>query len=180
MWKNLSRELKKLWNMKVTFIPIVIGAHGTVTEGLVMWLEDLKIRGGVDTIQTTTLLRSIRILRRDPWDMRRLHHHHHIVLVARISLTLSRHSSLSFIALGRSSGQHPVCCPEETYCHSNSSEIPSAKIDVKNSQGVIINNNNNKNNNHLIPARRPGFITINKKKRESEKLSTFLSRRTTE
>ena len=32
-------------------------------------------------------------------------HHHHIALVARISLTLSRHSSLSFIALGRSSGQ---------------------------------------------------------------------------
>ena len=36
------------------------------------------------------------------------HHHHHIALVAQISLTLSRHSSLSFIALGRSSGQHPV------------------------------------------------------------------------
>ena len=35
-------------------------------------------------------------------------HHHHIALVARISLTLSRHSFLSFIALGRSSGQHPV------------------------------------------------------------------------
>ena len=30
------------------------------------------------------------------------HHHHHIVLAAWISLTLSRHSSLSFIALGRS------------------------------------------------------------------------------
>ena len=40
------------------------------------------------------------------WEI--LHHHHHIALVARISLTLSRHSSLSFIALGRSSGQHPV------------------------------------------------------------------------
>ena len=37
-----------------------------------------------------------------------IHHHHHIVLVARTSLTLSRHSSLSFIALGRSSRQHPV------------------------------------------------------------------------
>ena len=36
------------------------------------------------------------------------HHHHHVALVARISLTLSRHSSLSFIALGRSSGQYPV------------------------------------------------------------------------
>ena len=35
-------------------------------------------------------------------------HHHHVALVARISLTLSRHSSLSFIALGWSSGQHPV------------------------------------------------------------------------
>ena len=36
------------------------------------------------------------------------YHHHHVALVARISLTLSRHSSLSFITLGRSSGQHPV------------------------------------------------------------------------
>ena len=36
------------------------------------------------------------------------HHHHHLALVARISLTLSRHSSLSSITLGRSSGQHPV------------------------------------------------------------------------
>ena len=36
------------------------------------------------------------------------HHHHHVVLRARISLTLSRHFTLSFIALGRSSGQHPV------------------------------------------------------------------------
>ena len=34
--------------------------------------------------------------------------HHHIVLAARISLTLFLHSSLSFIALGRSSGQQPV------------------------------------------------------------------------
>ena len=36
------------------------------------------------------------------------HHHHHVVLVARISPTLSRHFSLSFIASGRSSGLHPV------------------------------------------------------------------------
>ena len=39
---------------------------------------------------------------------RNWNHHHHIVLAARISLTLFRHSSLSFIALGRSSGQQPV------------------------------------------------------------------------
>ena len=33
---------------------------------------------------------------------------------------------------------------------------------------------------HLIPTRRPDLIMINKKKRESAKLSTSLSRRTTE
>ena len=42
------------------------------------------------------------------------HHHHPVVPLARISLTLSRHFSLSFIASGRSSGLHPVsshsCC----------------------------------------------------------------------
>ena len=36
------------------------------------------------------------------------HHHHRVVPPARISMTLSRHSSLSFIASGRSSGLHPV------------------------------------------------------------------------
>ena len=36
------------------------------------------------------------------------HHHHHVVPQARISLILSRHFSLSFIASGRSSGPHSV------------------------------------------------------------------------
>ena len=50
--------------MKVTVIPIVIGALGTVTKGMVQGLEDWKIRERVQTIQTTALLRSARILRR--------------------------------------------------------------------------------------------------------------------
>ncbi len=29
---DLARGLKKLWNMKVTIIPVVIGAFGTVTK----------------------------------------------------------------------------------------------------------------------------------------------------
>ena len=49
--------------MKVTIISIVIGAFGTVTKGLVQGLEDLEIMGRVETIQTTALLRSARILR---------------------------------------------------------------------------------------------------------------------
>ena len=57
---NLARESKKLRNMKVTFIQIVIGVFGTTTKGLIQGLEDLEIRGSVDTIQTTTLLRILR------------------------------------------------------------------------------------------------------------------------
>ena len=61
---DLARELKKLWNMQVTIIPIVIGAFGTVTKGLLKGLEDLEVGGRVETIQTTALLRTARILRR--------------------------------------------------------------------------------------------------------------------
>ena len=50
--------------MKVTMIPIIIGALGTDTKGLVKELEDLEIRGRVETMQTISLLRSARILRR--------------------------------------------------------------------------------------------------------------------
>ena len=64
-YDDLARKLKKLWNMKVTFIPIVIDALGTVTEGLLKGLENLEIRVRVETIQTTALLRSARILRRN-------------------------------------------------------------------------------------------------------------------
>ena len=50
--------------MKVTIIPIVFDTLGTVTKGLVQRLEDSEIRGRVEIILTTALLRSARILRR--------------------------------------------------------------------------------------------------------------------
>ena len=48
--------------MKVTIIPMVIGSHRTVTKGLLEGLEDLEIKGRVESIQTTALLRSAWIL----------------------------------------------------------------------------------------------------------------------
>ena len=87
---DLARELKKLWNMKVTIIPIVIGAFGTVTKGLIKGLEDLEVEGRVETII-------------ENWE--------------------------------------ESCRFEEICCHSNSSERPSAKTDVKNSQGLNDNYN---------------------------------------
>ena len=50
--------------MKVTIVPIVIGAFGTVTKGLKKGLEDLEVGRRMETIQTTALLKTARILRR--------------------------------------------------------------------------------------------------------------------
>ena len=58
--------------MKVTIVPIVISALGTVTKGLLKGLEDLEVGGRVETIQTTALLRTARILRQvleTSWDL---------------------------------------------------------------------------------------------------------------
>ena len=60
---DLARELKKLWNIKVTITQIVIGALGTVIKGLLKRLEDLEVGGLVEGIQTRRLLRTARILR---------------------------------------------------------------------------------------------------------------------
>ena len=61
---DFASELKKLWNMKVTIISIVIGTLGTVTKGLIKGMEDLEAGGRVETIQTTALFRTAWILRR--------------------------------------------------------------------------------------------------------------------
>ena len=50
--------------MKVTIITIVIGDFTTVTKGLLKGLKNLEVGGRVETIQTTTLSRTARILRR--------------------------------------------------------------------------------------------------------------------
>ena len=58
---DLAKELKKkLWNMKV----IVFGAFGTVIKGLSKGLENLEVGRRVETIQTTALSRTARILKR--------------------------------------------------------------------------------------------------------------------
>ena len=50
--------------MKVTVLPIVIGALYTVTKGLLKGWEDLEIRWLMETIQTIRLLRTARIVKR--------------------------------------------------------------------------------------------------------------------
>ena len=50
--------------MKVTIILIVIGAFGTANKALLKGLEDPEVDRRAETIQTTALLRTARILKR--------------------------------------------------------------------------------------------------------------------
>ena len=63
-YQELARELKKrkLWIMKVTVIPIVNDELETISERFLKGMEDLQIRGQMETIQTSAL-RSAKILR---------------------------------------------------------------------------------------------------------------------
>ena len=61
---SIARELKKKWNMGVMVVPIVIGALGTETKGLIQGPGDFEIRERTGTIQTTTFFRLDIILRR--------------------------------------------------------------------------------------------------------------------
>ena len=62
--QTLLEKKKKLSNMKVTVMPIVIGTLRTVTKELIQELENLEIRGWVGTIKTTAMLRLAWILGR--------------------------------------------------------------------------------------------------------------------
>ena len=56
--------------MKMTVIPIMIDALGTVTKGLEQGLEDLELRGRVETIQTITEIG--QNTEKSPGDLRRV------------------------------------------------------------------------------------------------------------
>ena len=66
---DLTKELKKLWNMKVTIIPIVIGAFGTVTKGLLKGLENKRMGGDHPNYY---IIENGQNTEKSPGDLRRL------------------------------------------------------------------------------------------------------------
>ena len=58
--RKIKKQQQKLWNIKGTVIPIVVGALGKIPKGLVKELEDLEISGQVETIHTTALLNRLK------------------------------------------------------------------------------------------------------------------------
>ena len=60
----IIKELKKLWNMKVTLVSTLIGGLGNILMKGIRGLEVLKIGGRSVTIVSTELLRSATVQRR--------------------------------------------------------------------------------------------------------------------
>ena len=62
--RDVARKLRKLSNMRLTVVSVITGALETVPKRLERGLEELEIGGRIETIQTSELLRSAKILRR--------------------------------------------------------------------------------------------------------------------
>ena len=69
---DLSWELKKLWNMNVRMMAIVIGTLITVTQWLIRGPVDLEIRGRAETIQNYCFTEIGQNTQTNPADLRRL------------------------------------------------------------------------------------------------------------
>ena len=63
-YQHLRLQLQKLWNVKATVIPIVVGALGTVTEKFQNHLTTIGIPIVISCLQKAALLGAAFILRR--------------------------------------------------------------------------------------------------------------------
>ena len=52
-YKSLCIEIKRMWNLKCTIIPVIIGATGIVTRNLRKNLEAVPGKHSIDSLQKT-------------------------------------------------------------------------------------------------------------------------------
>ena len=62
-YNDLKRELKKILDMPVKVIPVVVGTLGTTPKKLRQRLSDIGIETRIVELQKTTILYCARILR---------------------------------------------------------------------------------------------------------------------
>ena len=63
-YQDLRREIAKLWSIKTSVVPIVVGALGTVTNNLGKHLKTIGVTATVELLQKAALLGTARILRK--------------------------------------------------------------------------------------------------------------------
>ena len=63
-YKSLCIEIQRMWNLKCTIIPIIIGATGIVTRSLRKNLEAVPGKHSTDSLQKTAILGTSHIIRK--------------------------------------------------------------------------------------------------------------------
>ena len=65
-YQDLGRDLKKIWNIKVEIIPLVVGSLCAIPKQFGNRLKQIGITVGTAQVQKTVLLEMARILRKVP------------------------------------------------------------------------------------------------------------------
>ena len=63
-YKSLCIEIQRMWNLKCTVIPVIIGASGIVSRNLRKNLEAVPGKHSIDSLQKTAILGTSHIIRK--------------------------------------------------------------------------------------------------------------------
>jgi hypothetical protein len=63
-YKSLCIEMQRMWNVKCTIVPVIIGATGIVTRSLRKNLETIPGKHSLDSLQKTAILGTSHIIRK--------------------------------------------------------------------------------------------------------------------
>ena len=62
--KDLTTEIKRMWNVKARVIPVIIGATGTISKSFIKHVSDIPGNHAVKKLQKTAILGTAHILRK--------------------------------------------------------------------------------------------------------------------
>ena len=62
--QELCIEIKRMWNLKCTIVPVIIGATGIVTRSIKKNLEIIPRKHSIDSLQKTAILGTSHIIRK--------------------------------------------------------------------------------------------------------------------
>ena len=63
-YKSFCLEIQRMWNLKCTIIPVIIGATGIVTRSFRKNLEAVPGKHSIDSLQKTAILGTSHIIRK--------------------------------------------------------------------------------------------------------------------
>ena len=63
-YKSLCIEINRMWNLKCTIVPVIIGATGIVTRSLKKNLQTIPGNHSIDSLQKTAILGTSHIIRK--------------------------------------------------------------------------------------------------------------------